>query len=69
MILRNVPPLAQGDWIVRCLSICWGNYYNFEENADLSSDGDSDGGDDDDYDSGDLSPEYFLDHALDILGI
>ena len=23
--LRNVPPLAQGDWIVRCLSIFWGN--------------------------------------------
>ena len=69
LILRNVPPLAQGDWIVRCLSIFWENCYNFEEDGDLPSDDDGDGGDGDDYDSVDLLPEYFLDHALDVLGI
>ena len=35
----------------------------------MSSDGDGDGGDGDDYDSVDLLPEYFLDHALGVLGI
>ena len=60
-------PKKTGLFNVRAFS--GGNCYYLEEDGDLLSDGDSDGGDGDDYDSVDLLPEYFLDHVLDVFGI